>query len=80
MRFPDPSVMVNVESGSPVPLIVGVESLVMRFSVGLEILGAVGAVVSIWIGKESAGLILPVASVAFAVRVVSPSGSADEGV
>ena len=59
---------VTVEPASAVPVIVGVESSVVVDAVVNDV-GALGAVVSIVIDKESeAEEILPAASVAFAVN------------
>jgi hypothetical protein len=80
MTVPEALVMVNTDPGSPVPLMVGVLSLVMRPFVGLAIVGAVGAVVSIWIGSVRTGETFPVASVDVAMREFSPSGSRVVGV
>jgi hypothetical protein len=80
MTVPEVLVIVNTDPGSPVPLMVGVLSLVIRPFVGLAIVGAVGAVVSIWIGSVRTGETFPVASVDVAVREFSPSGRGDDGV
>src|SRR5690606_26111236 len=71
----------TVLSASAVPLIVGVASLLTFPSLGLVILGALGAVVSILIvvANESA-LVLPAASVALAVMLCVPSDHALVGV
>ena len=59
---------VTVEPASAVPVIAGVESSVVADAVANDV-GALGAVVSIVIDKESeAEEILPAASVAFAVN------------
>jgi hypothetical protein len=72
--------MVMVEPGSPVPLIVGVVSLVMRPLVGFAMVGADGAVVSIVTEIGIARLVLPVASIDVAERLFTPSGRGDDGV
>jgi hypothetical protein len=72
--------MVNSDPGSPVPLMVGVLSFVRSPFVGLAIVGAVGVVVSIWIGRESVPDIFPVASVTVAVRLFIPSARGEDGV
>ena len=78
--FPDPSVIVNVDPGSPIPLIVGVESLVRRPLVGLAIIGVAGAVVSTVTEIFCGVLVFPVESVAVTERVFTHSGSAVDGV
>jgi hypothetical protein len=75
--LPDPSVMVNTDPGSQVPLMIGVVSFVMRAGVGLAIDGASGAVESITIGRELGRDAFPIGSVAVAVRLLAHSGNGD---
>ena len=72
-RVIPPSFTVTVALGSAVPVIVGVLSLVLKFSVGVTTTGAAGATVSTVIVLGAlAGLVLPAGSVAVAVNVCGP--------
>ena len=85
---PPGKVTVMVSPAVPVPLRVGVLSLVMR-SVSLTPVslaaaktatGAAGALVSMVMGSAAAGPVLPAGSVAVTLRAFRPSGSALVGV
>jgi hypothetical protein len=74
MIVPDPSLRVTVDPTSPVPVTVGVVSLVMSPSVGLPMLGFVGAVVSTVNGILVGVLVLPSVSVRVTEYAYDPSG------
>jgi hypothetical protein len=65
----DPSVTVTVAPGSPVPVNVGVESLVTDPEVGAVTTGAIGAVVSMVTPMVVAGDSFPEGSVWVTVNV-----------
>jgi hypothetical protein len=70
---PKPSRTVIVSPGVPVPVTVGVLSLVVLLGVGLVTLGAVGGVVSILkLRAALAGPVLPARSVCVAVMACAP--------
>ena len=82
LTSPPGKVTVMVSPLVPVPLMVGVASLVMPSSLVLLSLagsstaaGAAGALVSMVRGKATAGPVLPAGSVAVTLRVFRPSGS-----
>ncbi len=79
--------MVMTSPGVPVPLSVGVMSLVVLSSfLPLSLVGsstaagAAGGVVSMVMGSAVAALVLPVGSVAVTARLFGPSGKAVVGV
>src|SRR5580765_6432090 len=81
MVAPVPSLTVTVAPGSPVPLMVGVVSLVDEPSTGAVITGAAGAVVStVKLTGADGGETFPAGSVWVAVSVVVPCGSGVVGV
>ena len=87
ITLPLASLMVMVASGSPVPLRVGVVSLVLLSpSVPLSLVafrmavGAAGASESMLMGSEVAALTLPAGSVAVTLRLFTPCGKAVVGV
>jgi hypothetical protein len=76
-----PSFTVTVLPASAVPVMVGVLSLVLKFSVGVMMTGAAGATVSTVTGAGAlAGLVLPAGSVWVAVSVCRPLVSGVVGV
>ena len=75
-----PSVTFTVLPGSPVPLRVGVLSLVVLPAAGEMIAGETGAVLSIVTGVLAAGLVWPVGSVAVVLSVCGPLLSGVVGV
>ena len=87
MTLPAASLMVMVSPGMPVPLMVGVLSLVLPSpTVPVSLLlasaadGAAGAVVSMVMGSVVAAPVLPAGSVAVMLRVLTHSGKAVVGV
>ena len=92
IRLPAASLMATVSPGVPVPLMVGVVSLVMPSpSLPLSLVGSstavsapapvvAGAVVSMMTGSGAGALVLPAGSVAVTVRALGPSGSGVVGV
>ena len=76
MRAFEPSRISKVVPGSPVPFIVGVASLVMRFAVGFARVGERGRRVSITIFLFVAELIFPDISIALTLRLFVHSASA----
>jgi hypothetical protein len=71
--------MVNVEPGSPVPLIVGVVSEVVLPFIGQVIISGGGALVSTVIVVLVRVLVFPAASVRVTLMVLDHSGSGDGG-
>ena len=80
MRLPDPSVILNTDPGSPVPLMVGVLSDVRDPLIGDVTIGALGGVVSMVIVRSDPVVVFPAASVITGVIDVVPSANAESGV
>jgi hypothetical protein len=74
-----PSVTVNRDPGSPVPLRFGVESPVILPFIGEEIVSGLGIIVSILISKLSPIIVFPAGSVIVGVTDVIPSESHELG-